>query len=95
MSFVENNGKIIYIKAFSVNNILSNKVGRQNINIYTEDIPHLDQEYLQEAIKPLPKTYLDLLVRIIHLELQPACGHGFGYPDYTKGYCIKKLQFAC
>ena len=69
-------------------------VRRQNINLYPEDFP-ISSEYLQEAIKPLQKTYLYLLVRNIHLKLQPACGHGFGYQDYTKVHCIYKSQFAC
>ena len=95
MSLVKNNGKIFYIKAFSIKNILNNKIGRQNINLYPDDFPRLNQEYLQEAIKPLPKTYLDLLVRNIDLEIQPAYGLGFGYQDYTKVHCISKSQFAC
>ena len=37
MPLVENNGKVVYIKAFSINNIISNKVGRSNINLNQGD----------------------------------------------------------
>ena len=90
MPLVESNGEIVYVKAFSVNNILCNKVRRKNINLNPGDFPRLSKEDLQEAVKPLPKRYLDLLVGNEHLGLQPACGHGFGCQDCAKGHCIYK-----
>ena len=44
---IENNGKIVYIKAFSVNDILSSKIGRENIDLSPEYFPHNIQENLQ------------------------------------------------
>ena len=92
---VESNGETVYVKAFSVNNILSSKVGRSRINLNPGDFPRLNKEDLQEAVKPLPKRYLDLLVGNEHLGLQPACGNGFGCQDCAKGRCIYKSLFGC
>ena len=82
---VECNGETVYIKSFSVNNILSNKVGRSSINLNRGDFPRLKKEYVQEAVKPLPRRHLDLLVSNAHLGLQPAYGYGFGCQDCTRG----------
>ena len=43
---VEYNGEIVYIKAFFVNNILSNKVGREKINLNPGDFSYLNKEDL-------------------------------------------------
>ena len=56
MPVVESNAKILNIKAFSVNNILNNKLRRDNINLNQKDLHHLTTE----DIKTLPKLLLDL-----------------------------------
>ena len=81
MPLVESNGENVYIKAFSINTILNNKVGRDNINLNPRDFPHLTKEDLQEAVKPLPRRHLDVLGGNLHLGLQPACSYRFGRQD--------------
>ena len=38
--FVENGNKVVYINAFSVNNIFKSKVGRERMNVKPGDFPH-------------------------------------------------------
>ena len=49
---LDSNKEIILIKAFSVDSILSKKIGQEAVNFNKEDFPHLPKSVLQEAAKP-------------------------------------------
>ena len=66
----EINGDTVVIKAFTVDSILSGKIGQERVKLNPEDFPHLTKEELQEATKSLPKKHLDILIRNPHLGLQ-------------------------
>ena len=40
LPFVENGGRVVYVNAFSVNNIFKSKVGRERMNVKPGDFPH-------------------------------------------------------
>ena len=90
----EINGDVVVIKAFAVDSILGGKIGREKVKLNPEDFPHLTKEQLQEASKPLPKKYLDLLIGNLDLGLQPVCRVGFGCPDCRKGRCLYQSRFS-
>ena len=52
---LDSNGEMFFIKTFSVDTILAEKISREEVVFNMEDFPHLSQEVLQEAAKPLPK----------------------------------------
>merc|ERR1711867_111493 len=58
----EINGDTVVIRAFAVDSILSEKIGRERVKLNPDDFPHLTKEELQEASKSLPKKHLDILV---------------------------------
>ncbi len=58
-----------------------------------EDLPHLSKDVLQEAAKPLPRKYLDILLGNPNLALQPVFQSGFGCQDCTKGHCLYRSRF--
>ena len=49
------NREFVTIKAFSVENILTERIGRDKVKFNPKDFPHLSQEVLQEARKPPPR----------------------------------------
>ena len=85
--------EIIYVKAFSVETILSDKIGREAVKFNKQDFPHLPKEILQEAAKPLVKKHLDILIGNSDLALQPACESGYGCMDCAKGRCLFRSKF--
>merc|ERR1711873_371096 len=88
------NGDVIVIKAFAVDSILGGKIGREKVKLNPEYFPHLTKGQLQEASKPLPKKYLDLLIGNLDLGLQPVCRVGFDCPDCRKGRCLYQSRFS-
>ena len=87
------NQEIVLVKAFFVDSILSEKIGREEVKFNKEDFPHLSKEVLQEAAKPLARKYLDILIGNPNLALQPACKSRFGCIDCAKGRCLYKSKF--
>ena len=85
--------EIIYVKAFSVETILSEKIGQEAVKFSKEDFPHLPKEVLQEAAKPLAKKHMNILIGNPDLGLQLACESGFGCMDCAKGRCLFKSKF--
>ena len=85
---VDSNGEVILVKAFSVNSILVEKVGREELVLKKKDFPHFSKAVLKEAAKPLPNKYVDILIGNPNLSLQPVCGTGFGSQDCAQGYCL-------
>merc|ERR1712082_393815 len=84
----------VVIKAFAVDSILSENIGREKVILDPEDFPHLTKQELQEASKSLPKKHLDLLIGNPDLGLQPVCRVGFGCPDCRKGICLYQSRFS-
>ena len=50
----DSDGEIVLVKAFAVERILEEKIGREKVKFNHDDFPHLSKEVLQEAAKPLP-----------------------------------------
>ena len=75
---MDSSGEIFTVRAFSVENILTDKIGRDKVKFNPRDFPCLSKEVLQEAGKPLPRKYLDILIGNPDLGLQPVCITGFG-----------------
>ena len=59
---LDSNQEIIFVKAFSVDSILSEKIRQEEVILNKEEFPHLSKEVLQEAAKPLARKYLDILI---------------------------------
>ena len=78
---VDSNGEVIMVKAFSVNTILTEKIGREEVVFNKKDFPYLPRAVLEEAAKPLNRKYLDMLIGNPNLGLQPVCETEFGYQD--------------
>ena len=74
---MDSNGEIVSVKAFLVDNILTDKIGREEVKFNPRDFPRLSKETLQEAGKPLPRKHLDILVGNPDLALQPLFETGF------------------
>ena len=70
---LDSNKEIIYVKAFSIETILSDKIGREAVKFNKQNFSHLPKEILQEVAKPLAKKHLDILIGNSDLALQPAC----------------------
>ena len=68
---VDSNGEVILVKAFSVDNILTEKIGREEVVFNKEDFPHLSKAVLEKAAKPLNNKYLDVLIGNPNLGWQP------------------------
>ena len=62
ISLLDSSQEIIFVKAFSVDSILSEKIEWEEVTFNKEDFPHLSKEVLQEAAKPLARKYLDILI---------------------------------
>ena len=90
---MDSNREVVTVKAFSVKNIITDKIGRDQVNFNPKDFPRLSKEVLQEAGKPLPRKYLDVLEGNPDLALQPVCKTGFGCKDYAKGFCLYRSSF--
>ena len=67
---LDSNKEITYIKAFSVESILSDKIGREAVKFNKKNFPFIPKETLHEAGKPLVKKNL---IGNTDLALQPAC----------------------
>ena len=65
------NGEVVTVKSFSVENILTEKIGKDKIKFNSKDIPRLSKEMFQEAGKSLPRKYLDVLKGNPNMALQP------------------------
>ena len=59
---MDSNGGVVTVKAFSVENILTEQIGRDEVKFNQKDFPRISKDDLQEARKPLPRIYLDLLI---------------------------------
>ena len=90
---VDSKGEIVFVKAHSVESILTEKTGRNQVKLSHDDFPRLSKEVLQEAAKPLPSKYVDVLIGNPHLALQPVCQSGFGCQDCAKGRCLYRSRF--
>ena len=90
---LDSNQEIIFVKAFSVDSILSEKIGQEEVVFNKEDFPHLSKEVLQEPSKPLARKYLDILIGNPNLALQPVCESGFSCQDCAKGRCLYRSKF--
>merc|ERR1712089_65792 len=82
-----------FVKAFSMDSILSEKIGQEEVVFNKEDFPHISKEILQEAAKPLARKYLDILIGYPNLALQTVCETGFGCQDCAKGRCLYRSKF--
>ena len=69
----DSDGEIVLVKAFTAEKILEEKIGREEVKFNHDDFPHLSKEVLQEAAKPLPRKYLDMLIGNPDLAFQPVC----------------------
>merc|ERR1712240_594179 len=92
---LDSNKEITYIKAFSVDPILSDKIGREAVKFSKKDFPRIPKETLHEAGKPLVKKNLDILIGNTDLALQPACEIGYGCRDCAMGRCLFRSKFGC
>ena len=54
MPLMSSSGEIVSVKALSVNNINTNKVGREQINLNPKEFTHLSQDVLKETVNYLP-----------------------------------------
>ena len=84
---VDSKGEIVLVKAHSVESILLEKTGRDQVKLSHDDFPHLSKEVLKEAAKPLPSRYVDMLIGNTHLVLQPVC------QDCANGQCLYRSRF--
>ena len=53
---MDSNGEIVLVKAFLVENILTDKIGREEVKLNPRDFPHLSQETFQDAGKPFQRN---------------------------------------
>ena len=90
---MDSNGEIVSMKALSVDDILTDKIGREQVKFNPRDFPRLSKETLQEAGKPLPRKHLDILVGNPDLALQPVCEAGFRCQDCAQGRCLYRSKF--
>ena len=89
----DSDGEIVLVKAFAVERILDEKIWREKVKFNHNNFPHLSKDVLQEAAKPLPRKYLDILIGNPNLALQPVCQSGFGCQDCAKGHCLYRSRF--
>ena len=80
--------EIILVKAHTVESILTEKTGRNQVKLNQNDFPRFSKEVMQEAGKSLPNKYVDMLIGNPHLALQPVYQSGFGCQDCAKGRCL-------
>ena len=76
------------VKAFSVDTILTEKIGREEVVFNKEDVPHISKAVLEEAAKPLNKKYFEVFIGNPNLGLKPVCEIGFGCQDCARGPCL-------
>ena len=91
---VDSYGEIILVKAFLVDTILTEEIGREKVIFNKDDFPHLSNAVLEEAAKPFNKKYLDVLIGNPNLGLQPVCQTGFSCQDCARGHCLYRSKFA-
>ena len=70
---VDSKGETVFVKAYSVESILTEKTGRNHVKLNQIDFPCFSKEVLQEAGKSLPNKYVDVLIGNPYLALQPVC----------------------
>lgn len=85
---MDSNGEIVSVKAFSVENILKDKICRDEVKFNPMFFCRLSKETLQEASKPLPRKHLDILLGNPDLALQLVCETGYGCQDCANGCCL-------
>ena len=90
---VDSNGDVILVKAFSVETIVTEKIGQEEVIFNKEDFPHLSKAVLEEAAKPLNKKYLDVLIGNQNLGLQLVCETRICYQDCAQGHCVYCSKF--
>ena len=81
------------MKAFLVDNILTDEIRRESFKFNPRDFPRFSKETLQEAGKPLPRKHLDILVGNPDLTLKPVCETGFGCQDCAQQGCLHRSKF--
>ena len=64
---ITTNGDKMIVKAFAVDEILTEKVGREKVEFSHKDFPHISLSTLREAGKALPRKLLDLLIGNLNL----------------------------
>ena len=64
---VDSKGEIVLVKAHTVESILTEKTGRNQVKLNQNDFPHFSKEVLQEARKSLHNKYVDVLLEILTL----------------------------
>ena len=85
---LDSEGNKIVIKAFGVDHILSEKIGRDRVTFNEDEFPDVSNEVLTKVGKALPKKYLDILMGNSNLGLQPVCNYGFGCQNCSRGRCL-------
>ena len=85
---LDSEGNKILIKAFGVDQILSEKIGRDQVTFNEDEFPDVPNEVLIKVGKALPKKYLDILIGNSNLGLKPVCNYGFGYQNCSRGRCL-------
>ena len=90
---VDSKGEIVLVKAHTVESILMEKTGKNQVKLNQNDFPRFSKEVLQEAGKSLPYKYVDVLIGNPHLALPPVCKSGFGCQDCAKGRCFYRSRF--
>ena len=86
-------GNKVVIKAFRVEKILNEKIGRDQVNFKENDFPGVSKDVLIQVGKVLPRKYLDILIGNSNLGLQPVCNFGFGCKNCLKGRCLYRSRF--
>ena len=71
VTLINSEGDKIHVKAFRVDSILSDKIGREEVKFKKEDFPNLPKVVLKEAAKALPKKFIDIVIGNSSLGLQP------------------------
>ena len=94
MPLIDSDGNKIVIKAFGVDHILAEKIGRDQVNFNGDEFPDVSSTVLAEVGKALPKKYLDILMGNSNLGLQPVCNYGFGCQNCYRGRCLYRSRFA-
>ena len=70
---MDSNRRIVNVKPFSVESILTEQIVRDEVKLNPKDFPCISKEDLQEAGEPLPRKYLDMLIGNPDLALEPVC----------------------
>ena len=63
----DSDGDIVLVKAFAVERILDEKIGREKDKYNHDSFTHLSKDDLQERAKPLPSKYIDILIQVSYI----------------------------